>query len=89
VCCNPDVKRVQKKTAVTNAFKGEDLSNYLPLFKKYNIPVLPNFQPGDMTWIKYQLEAKILVLDKFSRKVSLGGLRQAGIKFAGIILKIF
>jgi len=25
---------------VTNAFKGEDLNHYVPLFKKYAIPVL-------------------------------------------------
>src|SRR5205823_6765338 len=30
-----DVTRVQNKTVVTNAFKGEDLNHYLPLFKKY------------------------------------------------------
>jgi hypothetical protein len=89
VCCNEDVTCVQNKTAVTNAFKGEDLNNYLPLFKKYNIPVLSNFQPGDMTWIKYQPEAKMLVLDKFFPEGIFLWLRQAGIKFAGIILKIF
>lgn len=59
-----DVSCVQNKTVVTNAFKGEDLNNYVPLFKKYNIPVLYNFEPEDMTWIKYQPKAKMLVLDK-------------------------
>src|SRR6266478_18357 len=34
-----DISCVQNKTVVTNAFKGEDLNNYLPLFKKYAIPV--------------------------------------------------
>src|SRR5262249_44396420 len=38
-----DVTCVQNKTVVTNAFKGEDLNNYVPLFKKYAIPVLYNF----------------------------------------------
>ncbi|MDB5082130.1 MAG: hypothetical protein JWP00_4054 [Chloroflexi bacterium] len=59
-----DVSCVQNKTVVTNAFKGEDLNNYVPLFKKYNIPVLYNFEPEDMTWVKYQPKAKMLVLDK-------------------------
>src|SRR6187431_837953 len=44
----PDISCVQNKTVVTNAFKGEDLNNYVPLFKKYAIPVLYNFKPGDM-----------------------------------------
>src|SRR5271165_6643873 len=35
---------VQNKTVVTNAFKGEDLNHYVPLFKKYDIPVLYNFK---------------------------------------------
>ncbi len=59
-----DVSCVQNKTVVTNAFKGEDLNNYVPLFKKYKIPVLYNFEPDDMTWIKYKPKAKMLVLDK-------------------------
>src|SRR6266511_5999663 len=35
---------VQNKTVVTNAFKGEDLDHYLPIFKEYRIPVLYNFK---------------------------------------------
>jgi hypothetical protein len=30
---------VQNKTVVTNAFKGEDLNHYIPIFKRYDIPV--------------------------------------------------
>ena len=30
---------VQNKTVVTNAFKGEDLNHYVPIFKRYGIPV--------------------------------------------------
>ena len=33
---------VQNKTVVTNAFKGEDLNHYLPIFKRYGVPVLYN-----------------------------------------------
>ena len=43
-----DVTCVQNKTVVTNAFKGEDLNHYVPLFKKYEIPVLYNFKDTDM-----------------------------------------
>ena len=33
-----DITCVQNKTVVTNAFKGEDLNHYVPLFKKYDDP---------------------------------------------------
>ena len=42
---------VQNKTVVTNAFKGEDLNHYVPIFKRYDIPVLYNFKDEDMTWV--------------------------------------
>src|SRR5262245_9253270 len=35
-----DVVCVQNKTVVTNAFKGEDLNHYLPIFESEKIPVL-------------------------------------------------
>jgi len=57
-----DVSCVQNKTVVTNAFKGEDLNHYVPLFKKYNIPVLYNFKDEDMKWIEYRPKAKLHVL---------------------------
>jgi len=55
---------VQNQTVVTNAFKGEALNKYLGVLEKYNIPVLYNFRPQDMKWIRYQPKAKMLVLDK-------------------------
>src|SRR5688500_20265563 len=39
---------VQNKTVVTNAFKGEDLNHYVPIFKHYDIPVRYNFKHDDM-----------------------------------------
>jgi len=59
-----DLVAVQNKTVVIDAFKGQDLNHYVPIFRHYNIPVLFNFKPQDMTWIKYQPKGKILVLDK-------------------------
>lgn len=59
-----DIVCVQNKTVVTNAFKGEDLNHYVPIFKKYNIPVLYNFKDSDMKWIKIQPKTKMHVLDK-------------------------
>jgi hypothetical protein len=55
---------VQNKTVVTNAFKGEDLNHYLPIFKAYDIPVLYNFKDEDMKWVTYKPKAKMGVLDR-------------------------
>jgi uncharacterized protein (DUF362 family) len=59
-----DLSCVQNKTVVTNAFKGEDLNHYVPIFKKYGIPVLYNFEPKDMSWSIYRPRAKMRVLDR-------------------------
>ncbi len=59
-----DLSCVQNKTVVTNAFKGEDLNGYVPIFKRYGIPVLYNFEPKDMTWQVYRPKAKMMVLDR-------------------------
>jgi uncharacterized protein (DUF362 family) len=59
-----DLVCVQNKTVVTDAFKGEDLNGYLPIFKRYDIPVRYNFKPEDMTWSVYRPKAKMLVLDQ-------------------------
>lgn len=58
-----DIVCVQNKTVVTNAFKGEDLNKYKPVFQKYNIPVLFNFRDKDMKWIEYKPKTKMNVLD--------------------------
>src|SRR4051794_18894524 len=55
---------VQNKTVVTNAFKGEDLNHYVPIFKRYDIPVRYNFKDEDMTWVHYQPKARMRVLDR-------------------------
>lgn len=54
---------VQNKTVVTDAFKGEDLNGYLPIFKEYKIPVRYNFKPEEMSWSVYRPKAKMNVLD--------------------------
>src|SRR5579862_5254751 len=58
-----DLVCVQNKTVVTDAFKGEDLNGYVPIFKRYDIPVRYNFKPEDMTWSIYKPRAKMNVLD--------------------------
>jgi uncharacterized protein (DUF362 family) len=58
-----DLVCVQNQTVLTNAFKGEDLNHYVPIFKHYQIPALYNFRPQDMTWAHYKPQAKMLALD--------------------------
>jgi uncharacterized protein (DUF362 family) len=59
-----DLSCVQNKTVVTDAFKGEDLNNYLPILRRYGVPVLYNFRNEDMKWIEYRPQAKMHVLDQ-------------------------
>ncbi len=55
---------VQNKTVVINTFKGEDLNNYVPIFRRYNIPVLYNFRDEDMAWIPYEPKKPTRVLNR-------------------------
>jgi uncharacterized protein (DUF362 family) len=59
-----DLVCVQNKTVVTDAFKGEDLNNYVPIFRRYDIPVRFNFRESDMQWITFKPKARMHVLDK-------------------------
>jgi uncharacterized protein (DUF362 family) len=59
-----DLVCVQNKTVVTDAFKGEDLNGYVPIFQRYDVPVRYNFKPEDMTWSVYRPNAKMNVLDR-------------------------
>src|SRR4051794_11033532 len=59
-----DLVCVQNKTVVTDAFKGEDLNGYVPIFKHYDIPVLYNFKDSDMQWVPIRPKARMLVLDR-------------------------
>lgn len=58
-----DLVCVQNKTVVTDAFKGEDLNNYVPIFRRYGVPVLFNFKEGDMKWVTYKPTARMHVLN--------------------------
>jgi uncharacterized protein (DUF362 family) len=55
---------VQNKTEVTNAFKGEKLNHYRPVFDAHGVEVLFNFREEDMKWVVYRPKAKMLVLHK-------------------------
>jgi uncharacterized protein (DUF362 family) len=55
---------VQNKTVVTNAFKGEDLNHYIPIFKQYGVPVRYNFKDEDMKWVSFVPKARMRVLNR-------------------------
>ena len=55
---------VQNKTVVTDAFKGEDLNHYKPIFQQYDVPVRFNFKDEDMKWIRHRPKARMRVLDR-------------------------
>src|SRR5215831_11425912 len=59
-----DLVCVQNKTVVTDAFKGEDLNGYVPVFKAYDVPVRYNFKDADMRWVQYAPKARMRVLNK-------------------------
>jgi uncharacterized protein (DUF362 family) len=58
-----DLVCVQNQTVITNAFKGEDLNGYVPIFKRYQVPVRYNFHKRDMSWVPYRPKARMLALD--------------------------
>lgn len=57
-----DITCVQNKTVVTNAYKGERMNKYVPIFKKYDIPVYYNFKEEDMKWVLHEPKEKLLAL---------------------------
>jgi uncharacterized protein (DUF362 family) len=57
-----DLACVQNKTEVTDAFKGEDLNRYRPIFEAYRIPVLFNFREQDIRFVPYRPKARMLAL---------------------------
>ncbi len=59
-----DLVCVQNQTVVTDAFKGEDLNKYIPIFQKYGVPVKFNFKEEDMTWVEFKPRTSLLVLDQ-------------------------
>lgn len=39
---------MQYQTVLTNAFKGEDLNGYVPIFKQYAVAAPYNFRTNEM-----------------------------------------
>ena len=63
-----DLVAVENDTVVTNPFKGERLNRFVPVFRKYKIPVLYNFREEDIRWVTYEPKGPMLVLHKVYRK---------------------
>ncbi|HVY32261.1 MAG TPA: DUF362 domain-containing protein [Polyangiaceae bacterium] len=59
-----DLVCVQNETVVTDAFKGQDLNHYRPIFRRHAVPVLYNFEPADMSWVEYRPRAQLHVLHR-------------------------
>ena len=59
-----DLSCVQNKTVVIDTYKGEDLNQYVPIFRKCGLPVLYNFKDSDMKWVPFEPKAKMLALDR-------------------------
>lgn len=59
-----DLVCVHNKTVVTIADLGDRFNKYGPVLEKYGIPKKYNFKAEDMSWVRYQPRAKMLVLDK-------------------------
>ncbi len=57
-----DLSCVQNETVVINAFKGEDLNLYSPIFRSHCIPVFYNFRDEDMAWVHYEPQDEMLIL---------------------------
>ncbi|MBW2307854.1 MAG: DUF362 domain-containing protein [Deltaproteobacteria bacterium] len=45
---------VENDTVVTNAFKGDRLNKYGPIYARYQVPVKYNFRPEDIRWVRYE-----------------------------------
>jgi hypothetical protein len=54
---------VHNKTVVTIADLGDRYNKFGPILEKYGISKKFNFNPEDMTWVKFQPKGKMLVLN--------------------------
>jgi uncharacterized protein (DUF362 family) len=59
-----DLVAVHNKTVVTIAEKGEKDLKFQPIYKKFNIPVLFNFNGEHMKWIEFKPKFKTIALHK-------------------------
>ncbi len=58
------ITAVHNNTVVTNADKGQRLNKLAPIYKKYGVKELYNFDPRDIKWRTFQPKSEMLVLHK-------------------------
>jgi uncharacterized protein (DUF362 family) len=58
-----DLMNVHNKTVVTIADLGDKYNKFGPVLEKHGIPKKYNFNPDDMSWVLYEPEAEMAVLD--------------------------
>jgi uncharacterized protein (DUF362 family) len=63
-----DLVCVQNKTVVSNAVKGARLNGFLPVLRQHGVPIRYNYEAQDMTWVPYEPQAEMLVLDQIFPK---------------------
>ena len=59
-----EIVAVHNNTVVTDPYKGGELNRLTPIYKKYGIKELYNFDPGDIAWMRYEPKARMRVLDR-------------------------
>lgn len=59
-----DLVAVHNNTVVTNPDKGGRLNKLTPIYQKYRIPELYNFNEQQIQWVVYRPKARMKVLDR-------------------------
>jgi uncharacterized protein (DUF362 family) len=59
-----DLVSVHNNTVVTDPYRGERDNKLAPLYEAYGVEERYNFLPEDMSWVRYEPKAEMLVLDK-------------------------
>lgn len=59
-----DLVDVHNKTVVTIADLGDRYNKFGGVFARYDIPKKYNYEPEDMTWVRYEPDTRMAVLDR-------------------------
>jgi uncharacterized protein (DUF362 family) len=63
-----EIVAVHNNTVVTDPYKGGRLNRLAPIYKKYGVKELYNFDARDISWVRYEPKAAMRVLDKIFPK---------------------
>jgi uncharacterized protein (DUF362 family) len=59
-----EIVAVHNNTVVTDPYKGGRLNRLAPIYKKYGVKELYNFDNRDISWVRYEPNATMRALDK-------------------------